>query len=154
MKFLHTIFFTVLVQCRSGDLFEMASEVALGGKAEVGGDLNIGIIGVDKQVLCQFDLFPDNEFTDGNPLIFFEDTGKIVSVYMNFISNFRYQDLVMQMRKNVVFTKADIAVDLFFVMNIFTVLLDLIYQKAVLVFCLFAEAYAVSGSVHSSILQI
>lgn len=61
--------------------------MALGRKAQVGGDLTVGVGGVGEQVFCQPDLFLEDELRDGEALILAEDLGQIIRVQVQLVGN-------------------------------------------------------------------
>ena len=68
-------------------LLEDLSQMALGRKAQVGGDLTVGVGGVGEQVFCQPDLFAQDKIRDGETLVLPEYLGQIIRVQVQLVGN-------------------------------------------------------------------
>ena len=74
-------------------LLEGLSQVALGRKAQVGGDLTVGVGRVGEQVFCQPYLFLEDELRDGEALILTEYLGQIIGVQKQLVGDVLDADL-------------------------------------------------------------
>ena len=84
---MYVVTLAVFVRNAARILFEHARKVALRRKAEVGGDITVGVGGVGEQVFCQPDLFAQYKIRDGEILVLPEYLGQIIRVQVQLVGN-------------------------------------------------------------------
>ncbi len=75
-----SIYFPIFPQCHPDGFFELRPQMALGGIAEIGGNLAVGVIGIHKKVLRQIGLLLLDKFRNGDSFTAAKQVGEITGV--------------------------------------------------------------------------
>ena len=101
---------SVLAHGHSGILLKLSAQVALGGKAQIGGNLAVGIRRVHQEIFHQVHFFPSDESGQRNFLTGVKKLRQIIGIQPQRIGNLLYLDLIVKMGEDIVLAFSDVRI--------------------------------------------